>query len=313
MKAFIFPGQGSQFVGMCKELYENHKIAKDVFDEVDEALNLKLSGIIFHGPEELLTLTSNTQPALMACSIALLRLLENVSGKKFADLCAASAGHSLGQYSALCASGSLNLSQTAKVLKARGEAMNESCPQGEGAMAACMNIELSELQEIINNARSFGECAIANDNAIGQIVISGAAAAVDKAIQQIKDLGKKAIKLKVSAPFHSPMMNKAADIMQHYLETSNVIFNEPTRPILDNSTLEYIPSKDAIKDLLVRQITHTVRWRETGDFFNANNFTEVVEIGPGSVLTKINQRANYSFRSCALSSYEDILTYAGQL
>ena len=309
MKAIIFPGQGAQIVGMGKILASEQEVARNVFNQVDEALGYKLSQIIFEGPEELLGLTSNTQAALMAVSIALVKTFEHISGKSINNFCNVLAGHSLGQYTALCAASSIDVMQAAKMLKLRGDAMQSACEPSVGAMAACLGININELESIIEECKNDGDCEIANDNSLDQIVISGISNAVDKIILELKSRGKKAIKLNVSAPFHSKLMKNAANTMQDYLNNLDFEIENPSIPIIDNTTLAWLSSNENIKQLLVDQITGRVRWRQTMEMLDAKNFEQVIEFGPSPVLSKINQRSGYKFQPISLTSTKDIELY----
>lgn len=291
-RVFIFPGQGSQAVGMGKNLYDNFTVAKDVFDEVDDALSENLSKLIFEGPEEELTQTQNTQPALMAVSMAMVRVLEHEQNKDITQLCTAVAGHSLGQYSAICASGGLSVGECAKILRSRGLFMQSACKEGEGAMAAIIGASRQDLDEVIELANKYGICDVANDNSKDQVVISGNFASVDFAIEKFKEKGVKAIKLKVSSAFHSRLMVPAAEKMSEVLETCK--FLDLKVPVIDNVTLELTKSAEFLKKSLVAQISGTVRWRETMDII-ATNYDSASEVGYGKVLTGLFKRAYPEF------------------
>ncbi|MEN0088419.1 MAG: ACP S-malonyltransferase, partial [Pseudomonadota bacterium] len=254
--AFTFPGQGSQAVGMGREIIETYPAAKAVFDEVDDALDQKLSDIIFNGPEESLTATANAQPALMAVSLATMRALE-AEGLELKTTASFVAGHSLGEYSALAAADALTLSDAAKLLRIRGNAMQAAVPAGEGAMAAIIGLELEALETVVQDAAVLGPCEIANDNGGGQIVISGAKAAIEKACELAKDGGaKRALLLPVSAPFHSSLMQPAADAMKDAL--ADTIIYEPSVPVLANVTVAPLTEPDHIRQSLVDQVTGQV-------------------------------------------------------
>ncbi len=263
MRAFVFPGQGSQFVGMGKDLHDAYPIAREVFQEVDDALGQKLSKIMFEGPEGDLNLTENTQPALMAVSVAVARILQS----QYPDLLTVSrakfvAGHSLGEYSALTAAGSFKLSDAAKLLKIRGQAMQRAVPVGIGAMAAILGLEIDAVAAIAKEASNGGTVAAANDNSFGQIVVSGHKAAVEKAIALATERGaKRAIMLPVSAPFHCPLMKPAADAMQEAL--SQVDVKPPSVALVANVIASEVTDPARIKQLLVEQVTGMVRWRES--------------------------------------------------
>lgn len=286
---FLFPGQGSQFVGMGKSLIETFKEAKEVFEEVDDTLSYKLSRVILEGGQEELTKTENTQPAIMATSIAAVRVLENQSGNSISSFAQAFAGHSLGEYSALCAGQSFSLKDTAKLLRIRGKSMQEAVPQGKGAMAALIGAEIKDVQTLLVKASQNGICQIANDNGAGQIVISGETSAIDAAIQMCGEYNiRKAIKLPVSAPFHSMLIESAAIKMAEAFASTEV--KNPACDIISNVSVK--PYKDAkeIKELLVKQVTSIVRWRETMEYFKTLGYTNFVEVGPGKVLSTLAKR-----------------------
>jgi len=303
-----FPGQGSQSVGMGASLAQEFEVAKRVFQEVDDALGQNLSGLMFEGPIETLTLTENAQPAIMAASIALLRVFEAEFGF---DLSKAEfvAGHSLGEYSALTAAGAFKLADAAKLLKLRGQAMQRATPAGIGAMASLIGpkTDLALAQAAADEGSKIGVCTVANDNNAGNIVISGEAAAVAKAIEKAKELGARAIPLNVSAPFHCPLMAPAAEDMKAALE--NVEIQNPIVKLVPNVSLE--PTQDAqlIKKLLVEQVTGRVRWRETIEFFGAQKIDTFLEIGAGSVLTGMSKRTAPEAKHFALSSVEEFKKY----
>jgi [acyl-carrier-protein] S-malonyltransferase len=302
--AFTFPGQGSQAIGMGKALAENFAEARAVFDEVDEALGEKLSSIIWEGPEETLTLTANAQPALMAVSIAVLRVLES-KGVSLKDRIAFVAGHSLGEYSALCAAGTFSLSDTARLLRIRGNAMQEAVPAGEGAMAAIIGLEHEDVEAICAEVSKQGPVQIANDNGGGQLVISGAKAPVEAAAALASAKGaKRAIMLPVSAPFHSALMEPAAAAMREAL--ARVAKNDPIVPLIANVRAAPVKSADEIAALLVEQVTGQVRWRETVQWFGENGVTSLYEIGAGKVLTGLARRINKDMSGVAVGTPEDI-------
>lgn len=288
-KALVFPGQGSQAVGMGKELAATFASAREVFEEVDSALGEKLSAIIFDGPQETLTLTQNAQPAIMATSMAVLRVLQKEHGFDVAAQAAFVAGHSLGEYSALCAAGALTLTDTARLLRVRGRAMQQAVPAGKGAMAALIGAEYEIANEIAFEAADDGVCVVANDNAPGQIVISGTKAAVDRAVDIAKAKGvKRAILLDVSAPFHCPLMAPAAGIMEEALSVAKV--SAPCVPLVANVTAKAESDPATIRRLLVDQVTGVVRWRESVHFIKTQNITRAVEIGAGKVLSGLIKR-----------------------
>lgn len=302
-KAFLFPGQGSQSIGMGKDFFDNFKIAKDVFNEVDEALKFKLSTVIFEGPIEVLTQTQNTQPALMATSMAILKVIENELGLKCSKIANVLAGHSLGQYTALCAAESMSISQTAIILKARGEYMQNACPEGVGAMAAVIGSDQAKLKEIIKISAQKGICEIANDNSDEQVVISGELSAVNYACDLFKEAGIKAIMLKVSAPFHSSLMHNAALNMKNLLESQNIL--APTINVIDNVTVSCVNNPEEIKNCLIKQVDGTVRWRESMKQI-ADESNYVLEIGSGKVLSSMFKRSYPEARVKNISKVDDL-------
>lgn len=302
--AFTFPGQGSQAVGMGKDLADNFAEARAVFEEVDEALGQKLSDIMWNGPEETLTLTANAQPALMAVSMAVIRVLE-AKGLDLKSKVAYVAGHSLGEYSALCAAGTFSIGDTARLLRIRGNAMQAAVPVGEGAMAAIIGLEHGDVQAICTEASAVGPCQIANDNGGGQLVISGGKAAVEKAAALATEKGaKRAIMLPVSAPFHSALMGPAADAMREAL--SKVEKKDPIVPLIANVRAAPVTSASEIAELLVEQVTGQVRWRETVEWFGANGVTTLYEVGSGKVLTGLARRIDKNINGVAVNGPADI-------
>lgn len=302
--AFTFPGQGSQAVGMGKELAEAFPEARAVFAEVDEALGQNLSATMFEGPEETLTLTANAQPALMAVSMAVIRVLE-ARGLDLKSKVAYVAGHSLGEYSALCAAGTFSLADTARLLRIRGNAMQAAVPVGEGAMAAIIGLEHGDVEAVCREASAAGSCQIANDNGGGQLVISGAKAAVEKAAALATEKGaKRAIMLPVSAPFHSALMGPAADAMREALAT--VEKKNPVVPLIANVRAAPVTDANEIAALLVEQVTGQVRWRETVEWFGANGVTTLYEIGSGKVLTGLARRIDKNVTGIAVNAAADI-------
>lgn len=302
--AFTFPGQGSQAVGMGKELAETFPEAAAVFAEVDEALGEKLSATMWNGPEDRLTLTANAQPALMAVSIATIRVLE-ARGLDIKSKVAYVAGHSLGEYSALCAVGTFSLADTARLLRIRGNAMQAAVPVGEGAMAAIIGLEHSDVQAICEEAFVDGACQIANDNGGGQLVISGAKPAVERAARLATEKGaKRALMLPVSAPFHSALMAPAADAMREAL--AGVSKSDPSVPLIANVLAAPVSDAARIADLLVEQVTGQVRWRETVEWFAANDVTTLYEIGSGKVLTGLARRIDKTIDGIAVNTASDI-------
>ena len=309
--AFTFPGQGSQAVGMGKDLADNFAEARAVFDEVDEALGEKLSDVIFNGPEDRLTLTANAQPALMAVSLAVIRVLQ-ARGLDLKSKVAYVAGHSLGEYSALCAAGTFSLADTARLLRIRGNAMQAAVPVGVGAMAAIIGLEHADVIAVCEEASALGACQIANDNGGGQIVISGEKAPVEKAAELATAKGaKRAILLPVSAPFHSVLMAPAAEAMREAL--AGVAKSNPVVPLIANVKAAPVTDADEIARLLVEQVTGQVRWRETVEWFAANNVTTLYEIGAGKVLTGLARRIDKSVNGIAVNNAADIDTVLGAL
>jgi [acyl-carrier-protein] S-malonyltransferase len=287
--AFIFPGQGSQAVGMGAELAKAYAPARAVFAEVDEALGQSLSTLIWVGPEDQLTLTENAQPALMAVSLAVIRVLEAEKGLSLKDSVAFVAGHSLGEYSALAAAGSLSLADTARLLKTRGQAMQAAVPVGEGAMAALLGADLSQAQELAKAASEGEVCAAANDNAPGQVVISGTRAAIERAVALApKFEARRAVLLPVSAPFHCALMQPAAQVMQEAL--SEVTISAPSVPLVANVLASAISDPEAIRARLIEQVTGMVRWRESMLYLRDQGVDSLYEIGAGRVLTGLARR-----------------------
>ena len=297
--AFIFPGQGAQSVGMLKDLYNNISVVKSTVLEADEILGFKLSEIMFNGPEDELSLTYNTQPALFIASAAITRAALESTGMNIDQLCSFVAGHSLGEYSALYAAGSISFEDGLKITKARGVAMQNACPEGVGAMAACLGISDEELDTVLK-AQDIGICEVANDNTESQKVISGDVAAVDYVIQKLKEIGKKAIKLRVSAAFHSTLMQPALPVMEQ--ELANIDIKMPKVPVISNFTARNYTNTDEIRRCLVQQISGKVRWRETIDYTYANGVTHFVEVGVGEVLTNMLKRDERKFILSSMSN-----------
>jgi [acyl-carrier-protein] S-malonyltransferase len=307
MRAFIFPGQGSQQVGMGAALSGASRAAKDVFDEVDQALGAHLFRLMRDGPDEELKLTENAQPAIMAHSMAVLRTL----GVPLAEVAQFVAGHSLGEYSALCAAGSFDLSTTAKLLKLRGQAMQAAVPVGVGAMAALLGADLALAQKIAEAAAQGEVCTVANDNDPSQVVISGHRGAIDRAIEMAKDMGaKRAVPLPVSAPFHCPLMQPAADAMADAL--SYVVVEAPAGPLYANVTAQPSTDPDAIRNQLVEQVTGMVRWRESIANMSAAGVDEFVEIG-GKVLGSMVKRISPDAKVTSVVTIEDIEALAKEI
>ena len=287
--AFIFPGQGSQAVGMGAELAKAYAPARAVFAEIDEALGQSLSTLIWVGPEDQLTLTENAQPALMAVSLAVIRVLEAEKGLSLKESVAFVAGHSLGEYSALAAAGSLSLADTARLLKTRGQAMQAAVPLGEGAMAALLGADLSQAQELAKAASGGEVCAAANDNAPGQVVISGTRTAIERAVALAPKFGaRRAVLLPVSAPFHCALMQSAAQVMQEAL--SKVKISAPSVPLVANVLASAISDPEAIRARLIEQVTGMVRWRESMLYLRDQGVDSLYEIGAGRVLTGLARR-----------------------
>lgn len=307
-RAFVFPGQGSQFVGMGKDLADAFPSAREVFEQVDEALGEKLSALIFEGPEEELNLTHNTQPALMAVSIAVSTVLREEAGINLHDHCSVMAGHSLGEYSALTAAGALQLADTARLLRTRGNAMQKAVPVGEGAMIAVLGLEMQDVEDIASAASEDPQtktCELANDNSPGQVVLSGHVGAIAVARDLASERGaKRVVDLPVSAPFHSVLMAPAAQTMATAL--ADTIIRPPFVPVISNVTAKPTVEPQEIRRLLVDQITGTVRWRESVEWMGANGVEEVIEIGAGKVLNGLVRRINRDISCKAVGTVEQI-------
>ena len=309
--AFTFPGQGSQFVGMGKELAEAFASARSVFQEVDDALSQNLSKLMWDGPIEDLTLTANTQPALMACGIAAMRALKDEFGVDVTDAKFA-AGHSLGEYTALCAAGSLSLADTAKLLRIRGNSMQDAVPVGAGAMAALLGASVEDAEAAAKAGQSKGICQIANDNAVGQIVLSGEKDAVQAACDAATEMGvKKAMMLNVSAPFHCDMMAPAAEAMRDALADAS--FKAPIIPVINNVQAVPVSDPDQLRDDLVAQVTGRVRWRESVEWMHANGIETLAEPGCGKVLTVMLRRIVKGMNGKALNTPEGLEAFAAEL
>ncbi len=302
--AFTFPGQGSQAVGMGKDLAEAFPEARRVFEEVDEALGEKLSTLIWEGPEETLTLTANAQPALMAVSLAAVRALE-ARGLSLKDEVAYVAGHSLGEYSALAAAGFVSIADAARLLRIRGNAMQAAVPAGEGAMAAIIGLEQADVEAACAEAAAGSVCQVANDNGGGQLVISGAKAAVERAAKLCTEKGaKRALMLQVSAPFHSALMLPAAEAMREAL--AKVPRHAPVVPVIANVSVKPSSDVDEITRQLVEQVTGRVRWRETVDWFGNNGVSRLYEVGAGKVLSGLARRINRDIATANIGTPADI-------
>ncbi|MBK8008664.1 MAG: ACP S-malonyltransferase [Rhizobiales bacterium] len=305
--AFTFPGQGSQAVGMGKALADAFPAARTVFDEVDAALSQNLSKIMWEGPQETLTLTENAQPALMAVSVAVVRVLEAEAGVNLARDVKYVAGHSLGEYSALAATGAFSVTDAAKLLKIRGQAMQKAVPVGTGAMAALLGVELDAAKLLAAEASQGDVCDVANDNGGGQVVVSGSKAAVERAAEIAKGKGIRAMMLPVSAPFHCALMQPAADAMREAL--SKVQVNKPIVPVVANVTASAVSDPSEIVDLLVKQVTGTVRWRECVQYLAANGVTKIVETGSGKVLTGLLKRIAKEVSGQPVGTPDDVAAY----
>ncbi len=303
--AFVYPGQGSQDVGMGRELAATYKDAADVFAEVDEALGQKLSAIMWEGPKETLTLTENAQPALMAVSMAVMRVLEREMGFSLKDKVRFVAGHSLGEYSALAAAGAFSLADTARLLKLRGQAMQKAVPVGQGAMTALLGVGIDIAQKVAEAAAQGECCQVANDNEPTQVVLSGHKSAIDRVPEVGKAFGvRRAVPLPVSAPFHCALMQPAADAMAEAL--AKVQVNAPSVPVVANVLAAPISDPDEIRKRLVEQVTGTVRWRECVQYMAANGITEVYEIGAGRVLSGLVGRIEKSVKATPIGTPVDI-------
>ncbi len=311
--AFVFPGQGSQFVGMGKDLAENFASAREVFQEVDNTLNQNLFALMTGGPEHELTLTANTQPALMAVSMAVVRVLEKEFGIDLKDKAAFVAGHSLGEYSAACAAGVFSLADTARLLRARGDAMQKAVPFGVGGMAAVIGVSFKDINALVEACCDENAlCVAANDNSDGQVVLSGHMAAIDKAVEIAPEFGaKRCIKLPVSAPFHSPLMQPAAETMARVL--MEVEARPAEIPLISNVLAEPVSDEKEIIKRLVEQVTGTVRWRETMNYLNDRSVTDVYELGAGKVLSGLFKRSFKEIHAASICTPADIEELAKNL
>ena len=304
-RAFVFPGQGSQAVGMGRDLAGAFAEARQVFQEVDEALSQNLSKLMFEGPEDTLTLTENAQPALMAVSVAVVRVLQGQGGMDLTKASGFVAGHSLGEYSALAAAGTFSLADTARLLKLRGQSMQRAVPVGVGAMAALLGAEYAQAREIASLAAEDEVCEAANDNGAGQVVVSGHKAAVERAMKIAAGKGiKRAVLLPVSAPFHCPLMQPAADAMADALAA--VDLKAPCVPVVANVTAAPATDPDAIRKLLVEQVTGMVRWRESVLAMKGLGVTKLVEVGAGKVLAGLTKRIDKEIAAVSLGLPADI-------
>ena len=311
--AFVFPGQGSQFVGMGKDLAENFASAREVFQEVDNTLNQNLFALMTGGPEHELTLTANTQPALMAVSMAVVRVLEKEFGIDLKDKAAFVAGHSLGEYSAACAAGVFSLADTARLLRARGDAMQKAVPFGVGGMAAVIGVSFKDINALVEACCDENAlCVAANDNSDGQVVLSGHMAAIDKAVEIAPEFGaKRCIKLPVSAPFHSPLMQPAAETMARVL--MEVEARPAEIPLISNVLAEPVSDEKEIIKRLVEQVTGTVRWRETMNYLNDRSVPDVYELGAGKVLSGLFKRSFKEIHAASICTPADIEELAKNL
>ena len=308
-RAFIFPGQGAQTIGMGRDLADSYAAARAVFEEVDEALGQNLSHLIWEGDQDELTLTANAQPALMATSMAAVRALE-AEGFAFTEHASFVAGHSLGEYSALCAAGSLSVADTAKLLRIRGDAMQKATPKGQGAMAAILGLDFDTVGDLASDAAEGDVCQAANDNDPAQVVISGHVAAVERAVELAKARGaKRAVMLPVSAPFHCALMQPAADAMAEALAT--VTLNAPVVPLVGNVMAGPSDDPALIRDNLITQVTGRVRWRESVMWMAQNDVTEAWELGAGKALSGMVKRIAREMETKAIGTAADIAALKG--
>lgn len=308
-RAFIFPGQGAQTIGMGRDLADTYAAARAVFEEVDEALGQNLSHLIWEGDQDELTLTANAQPALMATSMAAVRALE-AEGFALKDYASFVAGHSLGEYSALCAAGSLSVADTAKLLRIRGDAMQKATPKGQGAMAAILGLDFDTVADLASDAAEGDVCQAANDNDPAQVVISGHAAAVERAVELAKARGaKRAVVLPVSAPFHCALMQPAADVMSGAL--ASVTLNAPVVPLVGNVMAGPSDDPALIRDNLITQVTGRVRWRESVMWMAQNDVTEAWEVGAGKALSGMVKRIAREMETKAIGTAADIAALQG--
>jgi len=303
MFSVIFPGQGSQLVGMGKDLHDKHSLIQDLFKEADDILGFGLSKLVLNGPKEELDLTENTQPAIFLISYSIFKLIKE-EFKIDLNKAAFFAGHSLGEYSALTSAGTLSFSDTLKILKIRGKAMQSSVPKGVGGMVAVLGSEIEIVENIINENKDKYECYVANDNSLGQIVLSGKIENLEKMMVDLKAANIKNIKLPVSAPFHCKLMNKATLTMSE--EVAKLKFKEPSNILISNVTGKEISNSNELKDLLVKQIESRVRWRESVMLMIEKGVTQFIEIGPGKVLSGLVKRIDKSVKVSAINSEEDI-------
>lgn len=313
-RAFVFPGQGSQSIGMGKELADGSPAAREVFEAVDDALGQDLSGLMFEGDADTLTLTENAQPALMAVSMAVLAVMRDRLGRDLGGLCAYVAGHSLGEYSALTAAGALTVADAARLLRRRGRAMQRAVPVGDGAMAALLGLDPAAAAAVAQAAAADTDavCAIANDNADGQVVVSGHTQAVERAVALAAERGaRRSVLLPVSAPFHCRLMQPAADEMAEAL--ADVAIGSPVVPLVSNVLAAPVGEPDRIRELLVSQVTGMVRWRESVTWLAGQGVTELVEVGAGRVLSGLARRIDRSLVAVPVNTLADIDGFAARL
>ena len=311
-RAFVFPGQGSQEVGMGRELLEAFTSARLVFEEIDDALGQKLSSIIFKGPAEELILTENAQPALMAVSTAVIRVLEEQGNFRIAQKASYVAGHSLGEYSALTSVKALELADAARLLKIRGKAMQAAVPLGKGAMAAILGLGLEEVEEVVLEASQSEICEVANDNSDGQVVVSGNVSAVERSVEIAKKKGaKRGILLPVSAPFHCQLMQPAADVMRDALMSSRII--TPELPVITNVNAQPVRDPEELRNLLIEQITKKVRWRESILSLSNLGVEHIFEVGSGKVLSGLTRRINSDLKAQSIATPAEVETFLQSL
>ena len=311
-RAFVFPGQGSQEVGMGRELSEAFTSARLVFEEIDDALGQKLSSIIFKGPAEELILTENAQPALMAVSTAVIRVLEEEGNFRIAQKASYVAGHSLGEYSALTSVKALELADAARLLKIRGKAMQAAVPLGKGAMAAILGLGLEEVEEVVLEAAQSEICEVANDNSDGQVVVSGNVSAVERSVEIAKKKGaKRGILLPVSAPFHCQLMQPAADVMRDALMSSRLI--TPELPVITNVNAQPVRDPEELRNLLIEQITKKVRWRESILSLSNLGVEHIFEVGSGKVLSGLTRRINSDLKAQSIATPAEVETFLQSL
>jgi len=303
MFSLVFPGQGSQTIGMGKDFFENYELVKDLFKEADESLGISLSKIILEGPKDELDLTVNTQPAIFLISYSIFQVMKKEFNMNF-DNAKYFAGHSLGEYSALCAGNYLGFSDTIKLLKIRGDAMQNAVPKGEGGMLAILGSKVEIIEDLLNENKNNFIVQIANDNSEGQIVLSGRNSDIEKLIHVLKSKNVKNIKLPVSAPFHCQLMNNATEIMKKEIQKLN--FQDSKNKLISNVTAKEILNKEELKTLLIEQIENRVRWRESVDFMIKNGVNHFIEIGPGKVLTGLIKRIDKTVKTNTINTESDI-------